>query len=378
MSKKFEIFISYRRKGGYDTAKLLYDRLRMDGYSVSFDIDTLEKGDFDDELEKRVYDCKDFLLVLNPGVFDRFFDPECDPKDDWVRQEIICALKTNKNIIPLVLEGFAYPKNLPADIKDITRKNAIDLNPKHFESAYMRMKRRFLISKPHWAIRNKKIIISLLSVILLVLAAYIFFMLFTMSKQNEQKDLELQAEKIAMQQADSIRNAQRNAELDSIKKAENARMDSIKQYIDSMKNISVAAQKKQQQEAMGSGTAKAPATQKSSGKSFHWTGPGDIIGQTMFEKLAATGIKKTKCFDNGIIISLNRANCKSNDLAKIICEYSPKLTVTDCNGKIISFLDTPASFKTSQKISQDAAKEELADKLRNANFNDWVSAIKGF
>ena len=113
MSSKFNIFISYRRKGGFDTAKLLYDRLRIDGYSVSFDIDTLENGNFDNELEKRVKRCKDFLIVLSPGIFD-FSEANYDAKDDWVRREIACALKADKNIIPLMLDDFVYPRRLPA------------------------------------------------------------------------------------------------------------------------------------------------------------------------------------------------------------------------------------------------------------------------
>ena len=36
--KKYDIFISYRRDGGYETAKHLFDLLIRDGYSVSFDI----------------------------------------------------------------------------------------------------------------------------------------------------------------------------------------------------------------------------------------------------------------------------------------------------------------------------------------------------
>jgi hypothetical protein len=368
MAKKFEIFISYRRKGGYDTAKLLYDRLRMDGYSVSFDIDTLEKGDFDNELEQRVYDCKDFLLVLNPGVFDRFFDTEYDPKDDWVRQEIICALRTNKNIVPLILDGFVYPKNLPADVKDITRKNAIDLNPKHFEGAYANMKRKFLISKPHWTKRSKKLIISLISVFLLGISAYVLSLLLAISKQNEQKDLQLQA--IAMQRA-----------ADSIKKVENVRTDSIRQYIDSIKNAQIPSQKVQpQKEAMSSGTAGKPLVQKSLGKplgkSLHWNGPGDVIGQVMYEKLAPTGIKKTKCSDNGVMVKLDKVNCKTNDLSKIICTYFPKITFTDCNGKLLTILDTSEGFKSSPQTDMDVAKEELANELRRVNFSDWVLKIK--
>ena len=50
----YDIFISYRRKGGYETAKHLFDLLSRDGYKVSFDIDTLRNGDFDISLLKRV------------------------------------------------------------------------------------------------------------------------------------------------------------------------------------------------------------------------------------------------------------------------------------------------------------------------------------
>jgi len=369
MPKKFEIFISYRRKGGYDTAKLLYDRLRIDGYSVSFDIDTLEKGDFDNELEQRVCDCKDFLLVLNPGVFDRFFDPESDPKDDWVRQEIRCALENNKNIVPLILDGFVYPKNLPEEVKNITKKNAIDLNPKHFEGAYARMKQKFLISKPRWATRNKKTIISLFVVTLLGIAAYIFSQLLAISEQNKR----LQEERIAIQHADSIKNAQ----MDSIKMAMQQSADSIrKAALDSIKNTLPVAQKIAPQKSASSGTVIEKPPQKSSGKSIHWSGSGDIIGQVMYEKLASAGIKKEKCSNNGILVRLSRPSCKTDNLAKIVCTYSPKLTITDCNNKLITILETSENFKASPQTTENAAKDELADDLRSVNFGDWVLAIK--
>jgi len=373
MSKKFEIFISYRRKGGYDTAKLLYDRLRMDGYSVSFDIDTLEKGDFDDELKKRVQDCKDFLLVLNPGVFDRFFDPDCDPKDDWVRQEIVCALEKGKeiNIVPLILDGFLYPKNLPDDVKNITKKNAINLEQKHFESEYARMKQKFLVSKPHWAIRYKKWIISILSAVILGITASVIYII---SQQSQEKDKALEEERNARHRVDSIRNA----ELDSIKMAMQRSADSIrKAALDSVKNTQTSVQQKTTpQKPSGSGTVIEKPPQKSSGRSVHWSGQKDVIGQVIFDKLASTGIKETKCTDNGIMVKLNRPNCKADNLAKIICSYSPKITITDCNGKLITALETPENFKASPQVNENAAKDELAGTLRSINFGDWVSAIR--
>lgn len=58
MGKKYDIFISYRREGGYDTAKHLNDLLVRDGYKVSFDIDTLRSGDFDAQLLDRITNVK--------------------------------------------------------------------------------------------------------------------------------------------------------------------------------------------------------------------------------------------------------------------------------------------------------------------------------
>ncbi|MCL2259929.1 MAG: toll/interleukin-1 receptor domain-containing protein [Fibromonadales bacterium] len=187
MQKTFKIFISYRRKGGYDTAKLLYDRLRLDGYSVFFDIDALENGNFDNELERKVKKCKDFLLVLNSGIFERFREPGYNAKDDWVRQEIICALQSNKNIIPLVLDGFVFPKRLPDDIKDLNRKNSIDLNPIHFDAVYEKMKDSFLLSKPCLRVRLKKQIRFFMSVLFLAFLSLVFYVFMVHTQAKEAK-----------------------------------------------------------------------------------------------------------------------------------------------------------------------------------------------
>ncbi|MDR0516350.1 MAG: toll/interleukin-1 receptor domain-containing protein [Fibromonadaceae bacterium] len=358
MSKKFDIFISYRRKGGYDTAKLIYDRLRIDGYSVSFDIDTLEKGDFDDELKQRVNSCKDFLIILNPGVFDRLFEADYNPEDDWVYQEIKCAISENKNIVPLVLEGFAFTKNLPSDINGISKKNAIDLNPKHFEGAYAKMKQKFLISKPHWAIRHKKIIFSFASVLLLSIAACIYFLTTTIFKEKEQ---ELQKAKMEIMLAEEKKR----------------QADSIMHYADSIRNAkTIAVETPRQAQAAVSKTAK-PAPQKSSEKTLHWGGLRDTIGQVIFEKISSTGIKKTKCSENGLIINVSKPKCQLTSTSKYICSYnSIKAVFTTCDGQMLSSAEINVNFKTAPQANEEAAKEELAKELRNMNFGDLVSAIK--
>ncbi len=170
----------------------------MDGYSVSFDLDTLENGNFGNELEKRIKKCKDFIIILNTGIFDCFTEPDYNPKDDWVRIEIGCALAAGKNIVPLKMEDFAYPRRLPNDIKDITKINSIDLSPEHFEAAYEKLKNSFLISKPNWKIRHKKQMFSFIFAVFFLAAAYVFFTI-------NQKEQEAREAKLAAQRADSIK-----------------------------------------------------------------------------------------------------------------------------------------------------------------------------
>lgn len=153
MANNYDIFISYRRDGGFETAKHLNDLLIRDGYSVSFDIDTLREGDFDEALLRRIDQCVDFILIVDKHTFDRTLDPEFDPNKDWLRKELAYALKLKKNIIPLLLTGVkSFPSDLPEDIADVTTKNRPEYNKYYFDEFYRRLK-SFL----HCIPRNAKI-----------------------------------------------------------------------------------------------------------------------------------------------------------------------------------------------------------------------------
>lgn len=111
---KYDVFISYRREGGYDTAKHLNDLLVRDGYKVSFDINTLRNGDFEIQLLSRIEASKDFILIVDKHAFDRTLDKNFDSTKDWMRCELAHALKHNKNIIPVFLSGVTgFPEGLP-------------------------------------------------------------------------------------------------------------------------------------------------------------------------------------------------------------------------------------------------------------------------
>lgn len=170
---KYDIFISYRREGGYDLAKHLYDLLSRDGYKVSFDMDTLRNGDFDTQLLTRVEQCKDFILIVDEHTFDRTIDPSFDPNNDWLRQEVIHALKYEKNIIPVFLPpATGFPSGLPDDIAKVALKNGPKYDRYYFNDFYNKLKSIFLQTKKP----NKKGLIASLLIIFLVAISGVFFM----------------------------------------------------------------------------------------------------------------------------------------------------------------------------------------------------------
>ena len=143
MSKpKFDIFISYRRAGGYDTAHLLYDNLVRMGYRVSFDLETLrDGGKFNEKLYDRIERCSDVLAVMSEDSLKLRENIE----DDWFRLEIAHALKCGKNIVPVFLRDFKAPSKgeLPDDLNGLMDYNGVVASQEHFDSVLRQICDRF-------------------------------------------------------------------------------------------------------------------------------------------------------------------------------------------------------------------------------------------
>ena len=143
MQTKHQIFISYRRDGGEDLARLLEDRLTDRGFKVFFDVESLRSGAFNTALFDKIAECTDVLVVLPPHGLDRCSDPK-----DWVRLEIAHALKLEKNVIPIMMRNFVFPEILPEDIDDLRNMNGISANNEYFEASIERLVSHFLKSIP--------------------------------------------------------------------------------------------------------------------------------------------------------------------------------------------------------------------------------------
>lgn len=138
-----QIFISYRRDGGETMSMLLHDRLTAEGYRVFLDVESLRSGKFNTALLDVIEKCQDVLLVLPPNALDR-----CQDEEDWVRREIVHAMACRKNIIPIMMRGFEFPKNLPGEMADIVYYNGIEANMSLFPATMEKLMTRFLKSRP--------------------------------------------------------------------------------------------------------------------------------------------------------------------------------------------------------------------------------------
>lgn len=125
------VFISYRRESGSVLARLVKESLEHGGCDVFLDVDDLGSGHFDRRLLVEIEERPNFVLLCTPGALDR-----CGEEGDFLRMEVAHALKTGRNIVPLVAEGFAWPDQgrLPEAIRDLPRHSDVQYSHRHWES----------------------------------------------------------------------------------------------------------------------------------------------------------------------------------------------------------------------------------------------------
>ena len=96
-------------------------------------METLRTGKFNEQLFGAIEQCQDFVVVLPPNALDR-----CVNEDDWVRLEVCHAMKHNKNIIPVILNGFQWPNPMPVGMEELCNYQAITASSiEYFDLAFL-------------------------------------------------------------------------------------------------------------------------------------------------------------------------------------------------------------------------------------------------
>lgn len=139
-----QIFISYRRKDGFYPAYLLYKELIGQNFTVFFDLKSLRTGVFPDIIRQNIEDCTDFILIVSDSTFSqRIFQA-----DDWVHRELALALRLNKNVVPVFVNG-TIPDDLPENIARIKNRQGLQqIDPNLISENYKKLIDERLVSKP--------------------------------------------------------------------------------------------------------------------------------------------------------------------------------------------------------------------------------------
>lgn len=128
----YDIFISYKRIS-LATANNLYYRLTMKGYSVFFDLEEMRRDNFDQQIYQFISSAKDVFVILQEDSLDAC--KKGISENDWFCKEIAFALKENKNVIPLLLNGYKMPlaDSLPDELKMLPLKNSPEFSYAFFD-----------------------------------------------------------------------------------------------------------------------------------------------------------------------------------------------------------------------------------------------------
>jgi hypothetical protein len=143
-----KVFLSYRRKHNKYVARSVYQYLKGEGYDVFMDIESIDSGQFSPVILGQIEARPHFLVVLTPGSLKSTTDP-----GDWLRREIEHAMEKDRNIVPIVAEGFTFEdeekglpenKKFPRKLSRLKTFNWLDLPDNYFEDAMRRLTDRFL------------------------------------------------------------------------------------------------------------------------------------------------------------------------------------------------------------------------------------------
>ena len=137
------VFLSYRRTN-IPWALAIFQNLTQHGYDVFFDYNGIASGDFERVILENITARAHFLVLLTPSALER-----CDDPADWLRREIETALANQRNIVPLMLEGFDFgtPKiasQLTGKLAALKHYNGLSIPPDYFVEAMERLRGRYL------------------------------------------------------------------------------------------------------------------------------------------------------------------------------------------------------------------------------------------
>lgn len=135
MKCNYDVFISYRRDGGFETAQLVKSEIKQRGIGeerIFLDTHSLHDGDFEQKIKVAIEQSKSVVVIISNGCFDEIKDT------DYWYMEIKEALQLGKNIVPVFFDGITSFANqiIPQELQELTKKNAVTYHHEYANAAF--------------------------------------------------------------------------------------------------------------------------------------------------------------------------------------------------------------------------------------------------
>lgn len=135
MTDQYDIFVSYRRKGGSEKAQLVKSEMQLRGVPderIFLDTHSLHEGDFVSKIKTAVGQSRNIVLIVSEGCFD-----EVRETDFWY-MEIKEALAQGKPIIPVFFDGITSMDSqpIPPELAVLKRMNAVAYQHEYAKAAF--------------------------------------------------------------------------------------------------------------------------------------------------------------------------------------------------------------------------------------------------
>lgn len=145
-----KMFISYRRDDSQWPADQLYRVLKAyvddPDKDIFIDVDSMPLGiDFSAHLRSQVLQCDYVLALIGPGwlnVVDRRTGKRrLEDPNDFVRVELATALASGIKVVPILLDGAAFPeeRDLPEDLAKLAKRAGVEVRRLSFDSDVNRL-----------------------------------------------------------------------------------------------------------------------------------------------------------------------------------------------------------------------------------------------
>ncbi len=140
------VFITYRRPVSNYIASAVSQSFMPHRYDVFMDIDITDTVEFDEVILRQVEARAHFIPVLTPGDLALYANPK-----DWKRLNIEHAIRSGRNIVSLLVNGFDFQEAAPyftGELAKLAEYPTVTVPVEYFQAAMDRLRTQYLETAP--------------------------------------------------------------------------------------------------------------------------------------------------------------------------------------------------------------------------------------